>query len=310
MKFTLIIVMISVQFCALAYSTQRPSSQDDEPSPFLDIASSFLESFSQNQNGGGGSGLDGIAGIASMIGNMVQSSDGGKQQSGAAQMIAGIGSMIAASQGGNGGGGGFDPAMIGNVISMFAAANGGGRDKRSNDGGGSGLDTVLSIASTFLNNYSQNQDDDDVETNEIHQEKRNPYKKNEAADGLMNLLPIVMQTLSSFSGAEMEKTEQKHRDHDHVLPPFLEKIHQGWDHFTQSELSDVLYKKLGLDLVFKGFVGRDGKLNYDKLFDSLQNQSFRRRWISKAIMYLADWANYYITNPEVFKRFVHFGIYL
>lgn len=310
MKFTLIIVMISVQFCALAYSTQRPSSQDDEPSPFLDIASSFLESFSQNQNGGGGSGLDGIAGIASMIGNMVQSSDGGKQQSGAAQMIAGIGSMIAASQGGNGGGGGFDPAMIGNVISMFAAANGGGRDKRSNDGGGSGLDTVLSIASTFLNNYSQNQDDDEVETNEVRQEKRNPHKKNEATDGLMNLLPIVMQTLSSFSGAEMEKTEQKHRDHDHVLPPFLEKIHQGWDHFTQSELSDVLYKKLGLDLVFKGFVGRDGKLNYDKLFDSLQNQSFRRRWISKAISYLADWANFYITNPEIFQRFVHFGIYL
>ena len=296
--------MISVQFCALAYSTQRPS-QEDEPSPFLDIASSFLESFSQNQNGGGGgSGLDGIAGIASMIGSMVQSSDGGKAQpSGAAQIIAGIGSLIAANNGG-GSGGGFDPSMIGNVIQMFAAANGGGRDKRSSNEGG-GLETVLSLASTFLNNYNQNQDQDDVETNEIKQEKRNPYKKNEGADGLMNLLPIVMQTLSSFSGSEMEKTEQKHKGHDHVLPPFLEKIHLAWDHFTQSELSDALYKKLGLDLVFKGFVGRDGKLDYDKLFESLQNQSFRRRWIQKAIMYLAEWANYYLTNPEVFKRFVN-----
>lgn len=301
MKFTLIIVMISVQFCALAYSTQRPNQREEEPSPFLDIASTFLESFNQNQNGGGSS-LDGIAGIASMIGSMM--SDGGKAQpSGAAQIIAGLGSLMSANNGG--GGGGFDPSMIGNVIQMFAASSSGGRDKRSKEGG-NGLETVLSIASTFLSNYNQNQDDEnDLETNEINPEKRNPYKKNDAVDGLMNLMPIVMQTLSSFSGSEMEKTEQEHKNHDHVLPPFLEKIHQMWDHFTKSELSDALYSKLGLDLVFKGFVGRDGKLDYDKLFDSLQNQSFRRRWIQKAVIYLADWANYYLSNPEVFKRYVH-----
>lgn len=304
--------MISVQFCAFAYSTQRPNQHDDEqPSPFLNIASSFLESFSQNQGNGGGSSLDGIAGIASMIGNMVQSSDGGKtQQSGAAQIIAGLGSMLASSGGGNNqnGGGGFDPSIIGNVIQMFASANSGDqRDKRSAQGGG-GLDAVLSIASTFLSNYNQNQDQDDFETNEIKEEKRNPYKKAEPkhpGDGLLNLLPIVMQTLSSFSGSEMEKTEQKHKNHDHILPPFLEKIHTAWDHFSNSELSDALYKKLGLDSVFKGFVGRDGKLDYDKLFESLQNQSFRRRWIQKAIIYFADWANFYLSNPEVYQRCVN-----
>lgn len=307
MKCILIVLMISVQFCAFAYSTQRPSQTEEEPSPFLDIASSFLESFTQNQNNGGGSGLDGIASIASLIGNMVQSSDGGKSQgSGAAQIIAGLGSMLASSgRGNNRNSGGFDPSMIGSVIEMFAASNNGDkRDKRSTDG--NGLDTVLSIASTFLSNYNQNQDQDDFETNEINQGDRNPYKKAEAkhpGDSLMNLLPIVMQTLGSFTGAEMEKTEQKHKEHhNNILPPFLEKIHQAWDHFSNSELSDALYKKLGLDVVFKGFVGRDGKLDYDKLFESLQNQSFRRRWIQKAIMYLADWANFYLSNPEVYQR--------
>lgn len=294
--------MISVQFCALAYSTQRPSQQEDESSPFLDIASSFLENLNQNQNGGGSS-LDGIAGIASMIGSMMQPSEGGKAQqggqSGAAQIIAGLGSLLTANAGGRGGGG-FDPSMIGNVIQMFAASqsSGSGRDKRSNDGGG--LETVLSLASTFLNNYNQNQDDE-VETNEIRQEKRTPQKA-APNDGLLNLLPIVMQTLSSFTGSEMEKTEQKHKDHNHILPPFLEKIHLAWDHFTNSELSDALYKKLGLDQVFKGFVGRDGKLDYDKLFESLQNQSFRRRWIHKTMMYMTNWANYYMSNPEVYQR--------
>lgn len=295
-----------MHFCALAYSTQRPSQQEEEPSPFLDIASSFLESFSQNQNGGGGGGLDGIAGIASLIGNMVQSGgDGGKSQSsGAAQIIAGLGSLLAANGGGGRAGGGFDPSMIGNVIQMFTAANnGGGRNKRSGEEGG-GLETVLSLASSFLSTYNQNQDQDEVETNEIRQEP-NPYKKEEAkhpGDNLLSLIPIVMQTLNSFNGAGMEKTEQKHKDHLNILPPFLEKIHQAWDHFTSSELSDAIYKKLGLDNVFKGFVGRDGKLDYDKLFESLQNQSFRRRWISKAVMYLADWANYYLSNPEVFQK--------
>lgn len=306
MKCLLVVFMISVHFCALAYSTQRPSQQqEDEPSPFLDIASSFLESFSQNQNNGGGSSLDGIAGIASLIGNMVQSSDGGKSQpSGAAQIISGIGSLLAANSGKSSGG--FDPSMIGNMISMFAAANGGGsRNKRSNEEGGGGLEAVLSIASTFLNNY-QSQDQDDIETNEIKTDNRNPYKKEEPkhpGDALLNLLPIVMQTLSSFTGSEMEKTEQKHKDHNNVLPPYLEKIHQAWDHFTNSELSDALYKKLGLDNVFKGFMGRNGKLDYDQLFESLQNQSFRRRWIQKAIIYLADWANY-LANPEVYERYV------
>lgn len=292
-----------MHFCALAYSTQRPSqAQEDEPSPFLDIASSFLESFSQQQGNGGGSGLEGIAGIASLIGNMVQSGDGAKSQSsGAAQIIAGIGSLLAANGGGRGSGG-FDPSMIGNVIQMFASANNGDRSKRSNEEGGGGLETVLSLASTFLSNYNQNQDD--IETNEIRQEQ-NSYKKEEAkhpGDNLLNLIPIVMQTLNSFGGADMEKTEQKHKNHQNILPPFLEKIHQAWDHFTSSELSDAIYKKLGLNNVFKGFVGRDGKLDYDKLFESLQNQSFRRRWIQKALMYLADWANYYLSNPEVFQR--------
>lgn len=295
-----------MHFCAFAYSTQRPNrNADAEGSPFLDMAASFLENFSQGQGGGGGSGLDGLAGIASVIGNMMQSSESGKSQpSGAAQIIAGLGSLLAANNGG-GGGGGFDPSIIGNVIQMFAAANSGGNDhrsKRSNEG--SGLETVLSLASTFLSNYNNNEDNEDVETNEIPSNKQNPYRKEEPkhpGDNLMNLLPIVMQTLSSFTGADMQKTEEKHSHHSSILPPFLEKIHTAWDHFSNSELSHAIYKKIGLDNVFKGFVGRDGKVDYDKLFETLQNQSYRKRWIQKAIVYLAEWTNY-LSQPEVYRR--------
>lgn len=57
----------------------------------------------------------------------------------------------------------------------------------------------------------------------------------------------------------------------------------------------------------QGFTGRDGKLDYDKLFNSLHNQAFRRRWLKAATLYLSDWVNY-IAEPEVYKRYVLFKI--
>lgn len=45
-------------------------------------------------------------------------------------------------------------------------------------------------------------------------------------------------------------------------------------------------------------------MNFDKLFESLQNQSFRRKWIKQALVYLSDWANY-LSNPEVYQRLVY-----
>ena len=67
----------------------------------------------------------------------------------------------------------------------------------------------------------------------------------------MSMLPMVMQAFQAFSGSEMEKTEQKHKDHSYMLPPFIEKLHVMWDQFSNSELADALYKKIGLNNVFK-----------------------------------------------------------
>jgi len=49
-------------------------------------------------------------------------------------------------------------------------------------------------------------------------------------------------------------------------------------------------------------------LDYDKLFESLNNQSFRRRWIKSATLYLADWASY-LANPDVYLRWVSAGLH-
>lgn len=248
-----------------AHTTQRPSQVADDSNPFFDMASAFLQETLANQNGGGGGGgmggiasiigslmqpdgaksgggAGGIGAIASLIGNLMQpDSESGKSNGGGGQILAGIGSIISnMNQGNNEGGGGFDPSMIGNIIEMFtnSDSNSNSRQKRSN-GNGSGLETILSLASTFLSNNNNNNNEG--------------RKAKSQDDGLMSLLPMVVQAISSFSGAEGQKTQQRHKEHAFVLPPFLENIHVMWDHFSNSELAEVLWKKSGINAIFKVF---------------------------------------------------------
>lgn len=287
----IVIVLVSTSSIK-SHSTQRPSAteESDDFNPFLELASAL----SGQQGGGGGGGAGALGGVVSLLGNLMQNQDGSSGKANGnniGSIISGLGSLFANSNNGRGGGGGFDPSIIGNVLEMFASSNDNGhqRQKRgtkdNNNNNNVGLDWMLDMATTFLGSQS----------NDVNQ------KKNSGGEGLMSLLPMVMQVVNSFNSPEGEKINDRHKDHAWILPPFLEKIHVMWDHFTSSELAEVLWLKSGLNKVFKGFTDRDGKMDYGKLFKSLENQSFRRRWIKTATDYLADWANY-IANPEVYQR--------
>ncbi|XP_017088781.2 uncharacterized protein [Drosophila bipectinata] len=297
--------------CLLCLHPYAPTLAEEEDSnPLLDMASMFFQEALSNQNGGGnngggGGGGAGLAGVASLLGTFMQANGkGGGGGGGAMQILSGLGSLLANNARGNGGqGGGFDPSIIGNVLEMFTQgddeeSSSNQNQKRSNSGGsesGIGLDTILQVASAFMNT----QGGDKAAHN--HQ-KRSAGEEPETDNGLMNLLPLVMQAVSSFAGPEGQSTQEKHKSHAWVLPPFLEHIHVLWDHFSNSELADALYEKSGVNKIMKGFKGSDGKLDYDKLFESLNNQSFRRRWIKSATLYLADWASY-LANPDVYLRY-------
>lgn len=229
---------------------------EDDSNPFLDIASSFLQETLANQNGGSG----GIGGIAQVIGSLMQGdgSSTGKVggDSGAAQILSGLGSLLANAaagannngrEGNNQGGGGFDPSMIMNVVGMFANMNQGGGRANGGGGGGSGMDALLSIASTVMQNMNSGNNDEEAAPRRTKRQQEGSG----AGDALMNMMPLVMQMLNSFTGPEMEKTEHRHKDHAQVLPPFLEQIHVMWDQFQQSELAQALFTKMGLSNVFK-----------------------------------------------------------
>lgn len=250
-KFLLAILLFSF---VNGYSTQRPSQESDDGNPFMDMASAFLQETLANQNGGGGGG-GGLGGIASLVGSLMQP-DGAKSDSGAGVLLSGLGSLLSSMNGGNAGGGGgggtgFDPSIIGNVIEMFSSMNSGGSDSRQKrDSQGSGWESMLTLASTFLATQNQPTQHKHQQQQQNQQQQGRKQNQNEG-DGLMSLLPMVMQAINSFSGPEGQKTQNEHKSHSTVLPPFLEKIHVMWDHFKQSELAEVLWQKSGINVVFK-----------------------------------------------------------
>ncbi|XP_055376528.1 ras guanine nucleotide exchange factor L [Condylostylus longicornis] len=330
------LLWINISF---GHTTQRPNrdgNDDDDSNPFIDMASAFITDALSQQNGNSGSnGLNmngGGAGLAaSLIGAFMQangsgakSSSGGGQDSSAA-ILSGIGSIIAglnAANNNNNKNGrsstnsvGFDPSLIGNIIEMFTTSsdnnnnnnnnnnrNNNVREKRNinnksqqeQEDSGIGLESIIQIASAFMNNQPNSNQ------GPTKSQKNNQNSNND--NNFMTLLPMIFQAINSFNGPEGQQTQEKHKDHAWVLPPFLEQIHVLWDHFSNSELANALWQKSGIHTIFKGFTGRDGRLDYNKLFESLNNQSFRRRWIKAATLYLADWANY-IAEPEVYQRY-------
>lgn len=261
-------IFVLALFCAQPYGHLA----EEESNPLLDMASMFIQEALSNQNGGGaaaggggGGAGAGLAGIASLVGSFMQANGkaggGGGGGGGAMQILSGLGSLLANNaRGGNGGGGGgFDPAIIGNVLEMFTQSDdedSGAQQKRSNSNGGGGsesgigLDTILQVASAFMN--TQGGSEKKTTQHAQHtQQKRSVPEEPESENGFMNLLPLIMQAVSSFAGPEGQSTQERHKSHAWVLPPFLEHLHVLWDHFSNSELADALYEKSGVNKIMK-----------------------------------------------------------
>ncbi|KAL9894687.1 uncharacterized protein ACN2A1_009195 isoform 1-T1 [Glossina fuscipes fuscipes] len=319
-RVNVVLVVVCINL-SLGYSSQQGKrSSEDESNPLLDMASMFIqEAFSGQNNNAARSDSNGagLAGVASLLGSLMQANAGnaGGQNtdagSGAMQILSGIGTLLANAGTSNGRSsttGGFDSSLIGNVLEMFTQpnANEGDNDSQAsakskrNTDGSFDFNSIIQIASAFLN-----QDGNRSHQNRERQ-KRSIESNNESniqnGNGLMELLPLIMQAINSFNGAEGQHVHEKHRGHAWVLPPFLEHIHVLWDHFSNSELGEALYERSGVNQILKGFKDRNGKLEFNKLFESLNNQSFRRRWIKSATLYLADWASY-LANPDVYSRY-------
>lgn len=205
-----------------------------------------------------------------------QGAGGGGGDNAAGAILQGLGSLLG-GQTGRGGQGGIDPALIGSVINMFANQKPSSKPskKKSQEKVEKtkpkkeielDLGDILSLAGSYL---GQKQGDS-------------------PAGGLLNYLPMIMQTISSFSGPSAKKRAESHSDHSGMLPPFLEKFHVAFDNFVHSDMGKYAINVMGAEKAFKVFTDEKGRFNYPKFVEMMENRSFRRHWIRMITDRIAD----------------------
>lgn len=124
-------------------------------------------------------------------------------------------------------------------------------------------------------------------------------------EGLMNLLPALLQTGHAHHDDETEDTEE-HRRHEKassLLPPFLNTAMVYWEHFKESELGRTLWTNSGLEAIFQLFTDAEGHFQTDRIFESMENHSFRRRWIRSLTSFVAEWVKH-VADPATQARLV------
>ncbi|KAK3918719.1 Protein ZGRF1 [Frankliniella fusca] len=291
----------------------------EEGSPLLDVARQMLQASLDSREGGAAGG----AGAGAALGGLLQSfmqSDGGRQLgdmllggsagaagggSPAADILSGLGSLI----GGGKGGGGLDPAIIGHMMDIFTKSgdddntednevdvnNNDVGSKRSGGGGQDGAvdwGALLGAASSLVGSQGG------------------------AADQIMSVLPALLQGLGAAGHSHHEDdvipederdAHRGHHIHSHksnMLPPFLDKLYDMWEHFSESDLGRTLWHTSGLDALVKLFTDpKTGRFQTERIFASLENASFRRRWIKSVSSFVAEWAKR-VADPATQTRYL------
>nr|CAD7592942.1 unnamed protein product [Timema genevievae] len=299
-----------------------------EENPFLEAARTLLQDQLQGRGGGGGGVAQGLGGLVQgflqsdggrHLGDMLMG--GGKPGAGgggnpAADILSGIGSLIAstgANNQGGGGGGGIDPQLIGQMMSMFAGGGasdedgdnsvdinnnevGAGNVKRKPAAAAAGVDweSMLSLASTFMGAGGGQQ----------------RGGGGGGMEGLLNLLPVLLQSVGGNSGDQRQQPARERRNSaasggggSPFVPPFLSGLYEYWDHFRRSELGQTLWKSSGMEATLQLFTDKEGNFQVTRIFSSLENHSFRRRWIKSLTSFVAEGVAH-VSDPNTQTRYI------
>ncbi|XP_039760712.1 uncharacterized protein LOC120634289 [Pararge aegeria] len=312
-------------------------SYGNEDNPLLDLASSFL----QNMGEDGNDKLEGLSAIGNIVGTLMQGDNAknlgsmlGQDGGNAGDVLSGLGSLLGGQDGK------INPSLVGSMVSMFAnqmASNGDQPKREKRETKENGMENILSmvsglggllggqdgkidpslvgtVASMFAQQLTSNDKENQREKRQANSKEAEPGDINmgsiiNMASGLLGnknvagIMPMIMNTLSSFSDEESNKRADEHKDHASFLPPFLEKAHLYWDVFINSELGKTIWEKSGFKKATKSFIGPDGKLSFELMFKNFENHSFRRHWIKAVAQYLTDMV-VHVAKPEVYQRYI------
>lgn len=126
-------------------------------------------------------------------------------------------------------------------------------------------------------------------------------------EGFMNVLPALVNAFSGGHKHSDDPDQEDREEHERharastFLPPFLSSAYVYWEHFKNSELGNTLWKNSGLGTMLRLFVDKDGHFQVDRIFESMENASFRRRWVRSLTSFVAEWIKH-VSDPSTQAR--------
>jgi hypothetical protein len=291
-------------------NAQRTEKEiDEEPNPLIDAARALLQDQLQNQGGGAAQAVSGLlqnfmqSDGGRHIGDMLLGASKSNNGVNAMDILSGLGSILSSTttEQSNNNEGGIDPQLIGHMVSIFANQAMGGNNGDSNDnvdinnneikkgnsrkksgGNNAGIDweSMIAMASNFMAAQGSG---------------------GGGWEGVLNMLPMLLGGAEGRS--EVKKVHNKHQQHKSTsyLPPFMETMYDYWDHFKSSELGHTVWRNSGLEATVQLFTDKDGHFEMERIFGSLENATFRRRWIKNLTSFVAEWIAH-ISDPATQTR--------
>ncbi|XP_031847415.1 uncharacterized protein LOC116433452 isoform X2 [Nomia melanderi] len=279
----ILLILFSLASC-------EKNEEDDASAVFLEAAKSF---FTNKDN------LNALQGFASAFvqpgtGKQENGMLGKSNLDGIGQIISGIGTLFATNENRQG----IDYSVIGSVLESMVSTDtkeenhqratrevddGSQRVREAEKKQESSLDfdSLLSLGSTLFGQSGE---------------------KN--ADFVMGLLPMLLQNFASGNDVDGQpKNPHDHSSHSWYMPPILENLHVIWEHFSNSELGQTLWKNSGLSQFVSQMSDPEGRLQYEKMLDSFENPSLRRRWIRALTNYVGEWISH-VSDPQIQQRYL------
>ncbi|XP_065213849.1 uncharacterized protein LOC135840997 [Planococcus citri] len=290
--FVLFLFVSLIQFSSQQSSpyTQNQVNNEEEKNVFLDAAQNMLGNLMEkNPDMSKNSAMAALNGIfQSMQGGQAISDllsgmniPGGKNA--ATDILSGIAGMLEKNPQA------FDPKVLGQIAQVFSSLAQGKNEitgqQNSPDWG-----SILSLASNLMSSISDES------------------SEGSALEGLLNLLPMLTGNVPSghvhFADNELEdQSEHARYQSGSYMPPFMNMVDELWEYFKQSELGEAVWKNSGLEDIFQLFVDEDGYFQVDRLFESMENASFRRKWIKSLSSFVGEWIRH-LSDPNTQARYL------
>ncbi|XP_065213837.1 uncharacterized protein LOC135840984 [Planococcus citri] len=291
----LFVLFLFVSPIRFSFQQSNPQSEnqahhEEEKNVFLDAAQDMLGNLMEkNPDMGKNAVMAALGGIfqsmkgGQAIGDLLSgmNTPGGKNI--ASDILSGIAGMLEKNPQG------FDPNMLGQVAQVFSSL---AESKNEIPGQQSSPDwgSILGLAGNLISSMSD--------------------KNSEGGgfEGLLNLLPMLTGNVPSghvhFADNELEdQLEHDKHQKGSYTPPFMNIFYEYWEHFKQSEFGEAVWKKSGLEAIFQLFVDKDGYFQVDRIFESMENASFRRKWIKSLSSFVGEWIRH-LSDPSTQARYI------